>query len=111
MSLQISLREGRSVITATGDIAIESAEELSHAIEQEIEAGHPVIILDLTGVSFIDSSGISAIVANVPRLKGKSAKLLLAGCNDAIRKVFELVGFQKHFPMLATLEEALKYQV
>ncbi|HNW33307.1 MAG TPA: STAS domain-containing protein [Candidatus Ozemobacteraceae bacterium] len=110
MFFQVSTNNGRQVITADGDVAGEITGELTAAIKEQIEAGHKIIILDFAKASIIDSMGISAIVANIALLKRKSGQLILAACRPTVKKVFQLVGFEQHFPIVATVEEALKMQ-
>jgi len=111
MNFELTTRDNRRIIASTGDVSTDVSEELTTVIREQIEAGHAILILDLSRSQIIDSSGISALVANVPLLKQKKGTMILSGCNPTISKVFQLVGFQKHFPMVATLEDALQLKV
>ena len=64
------------------------------------------VILDLSAVEFVDSSGLGAIVASMKAL-GSGRKLILAGLTPTVEKVFRLTRMDSVFPIHATLKEAL----
>lgn len=108
MEFDIHTTDGRRVIASRGDVLHDQAEAFARTIREQIEAGHKVIVLDFTKAGLIDSAGISSIVANIALIKEKGVKIILGGCNPTIRKVFQLIGFTQHFPVTATLAEALQ---
>lgn len=66
----------------------------------------PRVILDLSLVEFIDSSGLGAVVAAMKQLESES-RLDLAGLNPAVDKVFRLTRMDTVFDLYATLDDAL----
>lgn len=64
------------------------------------------IILDLTHVDFVDSSGLGAIVAALKQL-GPDQKLELAALSATVAKVFRLTRMDKVFPIHDTMEQAV----
>lgn len=108
MVFHVSTVEGCQVIAIPDDVTGDHGMELAAAIKQQLEANHKIIVLDFTKAAIIDSMGISGIVANVSLLKTKGGKLILAGCNPTIKKVFQLVGFERHFPIVETIANAVK---
>jgi anti-sigma B factor antagonist len=64
------------------------------------------VVLDLTQVTFIDSSGLGAIVA-VMKLLHPDHSLILAGLTPAVEKVFQLTRMDSIFRIFLTLEDAL----
>ncbi len=64
------------------------------------------VILDLTAVEFIDSSGLGAIVASMKQLGG-GRKLDLAGLQPVVEKVFRLTRMDTVFNLYPNLDEAL----
>lgn len=65
-----------------------------------------LIILDLTKVDFVDSSGLGAIVASLKQLS-PSQKLELAALSPTVAKVFRLTRMDKVFPIHDSLEQAI----
>ncbi len=64
------------------------------------------VVLDLTGVEFIDSSGLGAIVAAMKQLGG-GQRLDLAGLSPTVAKVFRLTRMDTVFRLFPTPEDAL----
>ena len=67
------------------------------------------VILDLTQVMFIDSSGLGAIIAAMKHL-APERKLVLAGLTPPVEKVFKLTRMDSVFDMFLTLEAALQVE-
>lgn len=96
--LVISVVDSR--IDASG--AIQFKDQMRHVTE----AVEGRIILNLTNVDFVDSSGLGAIVAALKQLQ-PNQKLELAALSPTVAKVFRLTRMDKVFPIHDTLELAL----
>ncbi|HEY8381155.1 MAG TPA: STAS domain-containing protein [Microvirga sp.] len=73
---------------------------------RRIEAGHTQIVLDLSGVDFIDSSGLGAIVSCLKRL-GPRGNMAVAGAKGAVSRLFALTRMDKVFALEETVDGAL----
>lgn len=69
----------------------------------------PTVVLNLTEVTFIDSSGLGAIVAAMKHL-APDRQLVLAGLTPPVDRVFQLTRMDRVFRICATLEDALNAQ-
>ena len=67
--------------------------------------GPSVVLLNLSAVEFIDSSGLGAIVASMKSL-GRSRQMALAGLNPTVDKVFRLTRMDAVFKLFPTMEDA-----
>jgi len=68
-----------------------------------------VVIVDLSGLSYIDSAGIAALVGLYKRLSSSSGgRLVLAGAREEIWGVFRTMRLDRLFPLHATLREAVE---
>jgi len=74
-------------------------------MRSETETGPGRIILDLSTVDFIDSSGLGSIVAAMKQL-GPGRRLDLAGLTPTVEKVFRLTRMDTVFRLFPTLDEA-----
>ncbi|KIN75265.1 Stage II sporulation protein [Sulfitobacter noctilucae] len=101
--------EGDICIVAVRDARIDAAAALDfkEAVRESTEDAPPQVILDLTRVGFIDSSGLGAIVAIMKHL-APERKLVLAGLTPPVAKVFKLTRMDSVFAIFMTLEEALR---
>ena len=98
-----------SVVHVKGDIDLKSSPELRAAILDLYEKrGQERVVLDLSGVNYIDSSGVASLVEGLQEAKKRSARFILCALNEAPRHVLELTRLIKVFEIAATLEDALK---
>lgn len=74
-------------------------------MRQMTEDSRDEVLLDLSAVSFIDSSGLGAIVAAMKQL-GKGRRLHLAGLMPNVDKVFRLTRMDTVFTIHGSVEEA-----
>ncbi|WP_329454322.1 STAS domain-containing protein [Streptomyces sp. NBC_01497] len=97
--LRITTRPGASgaVLALTGDLDHDSAPGLREAVGHL--ALHPgeQLVLDLSGLAFCDSSGISAFIVARNKALGAQAGIALAGTPERILRVLRIVGLQQVF--------------
>lgn len=107
MELSTREEENLQVVSVHGpriDAAV--AIEFKDAMRAKTEGGQETVILDLSAVQFIDSSGLGAIVAAMKHM-GQSRKLALAGLNPTVEKVFRLTRMDSVFSVFPTLDGAM----
>jgi anti-sigma B factor antagonist len=76
---------------------------------RELVAGAtPVVILDLSRVAFLDSSGLGAVVS-VLKMMGPDRKLQLSGLTQTVEKVFRLTRMDTIFTIHRTLPEEVRH--
>ena len=78
-----------SVVAVVGEIDLATAAQLRECLSTL--AGR--VVIDLAGVTFLDSSGIAVLVSQRNRLVGVDGGLWLRGPNDMVRRTLEIVGF------------------
>lgn len=107
MALTSTTTGAIQVITVHSDrIDAAMAIQFKEDMRSETEADAERIVLDLSGVDFIDSSGLGAIVASMKQL-GQGRRLDLAGLRPVVEKVFRLTRMDTVFRLFATLDDAL----
>lgn len=84
-------------------IAIQFKEDM----RSQTDGGPDRVVLDLSQVQFIDSSGLGAIVASMKQL-GSGRRLDLAGLSPMVDKVFRLTRMDSVFTLYPTLEDAFQ---
>lgn len=102
-------REGESLIIAPlEDIDQNTSPGLEKELKTAINDGCRKLILDFSRVSYIESSGIGAIVRAHRLMKDRGGSIILGGCNEGMQKIFKLVNFQRYFKITGSLEEAME---
>jgi anti-anti-sigma factor len=75
----------------------------------ELAPGQPVtlLVVDLSGVPYMDSMGLGMIVTQFVHCKGKGVRLVAAGLTPRVQQLFELTKMSGVIPIAPTVEEAL----
>ncbi|SEE40191.1 STAS domain-containing protein [Streptomyces sp. Ag109_O5-10] len=97
---------GVRVITACGEIDLDSAPQLLDALTAD-GAAAPVTVVDLSGVTFMDSSGINALIAAHHAAQHHGGQLRLAAPSPSVSEIFGIVGLTEVVPCHPTLRDAL----
>lgn len=102
------LENGITVVEISGRLNLgNSLLGIESGIKRLIEAGARKLIVDLTEVNYIDSSGIGMLVACAGQLEQSSGRMRIAGASGAVAKAFEIVHMERITPLDATVEEAV----
>ena len=99
---------GVPVIAVVGEIDVATAPTLAEHLGVHEEAGAPVVVVDLLGVSFLDSTALGVLVGSFKRLRESDGTLKLVIAEPRILKVFEITDLIRVFPIFATVDEALQ---
>jgi anti-sigma B factor antagonist len=105
---QHKLADGKTVLEIEGDLDLASAPNLKWALADLQEAGEKSLIVDLGGVSFIDSTALGVLVG-AQRGLDVGARLLLICSEPNVLRIFELTGLDGMFDIFGTLDEALAF--
>jgi anti-sigma B factor antagonist len=106
MNLSIDNIRDISVVTVPGTtLDASSAKDFKTAMLPVLLPGAKVI-LDLSQLKFVDSSGLGAMLSSLRQLNGVGGDLKLCGMNKSIRSLFELVRMHRVFEIYNTREEA-----
>src|SRR6202022_3084803 len=98
---------GVPVLAPTGRLDVAGAPALKDAVSEAMKNGKPRLVIDMEGVSFVDSSGLGSVVAALKQVRTSQGDLRLAAPNQQVRVVLELTTLDRVFPYYATVEEAL----
>ncbi|HYS97911.1 MAG TPA: STAS domain-containing protein [Candidatus Dormibacteraeota bacterium] len=110
MALEVETRtsgNGITVVAPTGRLDVAGAPALKEAISEVVKNGPPRIVIDMEGVSFVDSTGLGSVISALKQVRGSQGELRLAAPNQQARLVLELTTLDRVFPYYATVEEAL----
>ncbi|MEV7673076.1 STAS domain-containing protein [Streptomyces sp. NPDC000963] len=98
--------DGVRIATLHGEIDHEEGDVLREALLPEGEPVLPVVA-DMSGVTFLDSSGINVLIAVHQRVSDARGRLRIAAPTDGVRRVLALVGIDAVIPCHSTVEDAL----
>jgi anti-sigma B factor antagonist len=97
----------RTVIEVKGEIDVYTAPVLREEISSLVDAEHTTIVVDLTQVSFMDSTGLGVLVGALKKVRTLGGDLALVINEEKILKVFRITALTQVFSIHPSLEEAL----
>jgi len=97
----------RTVVNVAGEIDVYTAPVLREELAALIDAEHTQIVVDLTAVPFMDSTGLGVLVGALKKVKTLGGDLRLVIDQEKVLKVFRITALTQVFPIFATLDEAL----
>jgi anti-sigma B factor antagonist len=108
MTLAITVDDRRppAVVSVGGDLDLNTAPELLQALTRLMDDGQRALVLDLTGVGFCDSSGLSVLVRVRNRVTELGGRLTLAAATPIVQRVLEVSGLTEIFGTYPTVEAA-----
>ena len=110
MALDVQSRQtekGVTVLAPSGRLDVAGAPALKAAVSEAVGDGRLRLVIDMEGVSFVDSSGLGSVVAALKQARSSKGDLRLAAPNQQVRVVLELTTLDRVFPYYATVEDAL----
>lgn len=107
MNISAEERSGTPVVTIEGEIDLYSSPDLRKELKRHLKAKPKLMVIDLAGVEYIDSSGVATLIESFQELGKSGGKLRLAGPTPAVLQVFKFVHLENVFDIASSLEEAL----
>lgn len=110
MDLLISVRSDGSVpiIDLSGEVDAYTSARFREAMVDLIDTGAASLIVSMMKVEYIDSSGLGALVGGLKRSTERGGRIVIVCDNPQIRKVFEITGLEKVFPLFDVEADAIK---
>lgn len=107
MKHEVIKKQGASIVVLKGDVDLESSPAAREILLKSVE-GSGSVMVDLSSVSYIDSSGVASLVEALQAAKRNGGKFALVAASDPTRRVLELARLDKVFTMYATVEDGLQ---
>jgi anti-sigma B factor antagonist len=93
------------VVQPTGILDGTQASQFRQEIAEAVQGGAEIIIIDFKNVTFMDSSGLGALVLSLKTVRYAKAKLFLCSVNEQIKILFELTSMDRVFDIFSNREE------
>ncbi len=107
LDIGTSVVDGRTVVQVVGEIDVYTAPQLRERLDAEIDAGRYDLVVDLSGVSFMDSTGLGVLVGRLKQIRLNDGSMRLVCAHDRVLKVFVITGLDKVFAIYPTVGEAV----
>jgi anti-sigma B factor antagonist len=100
-------RPGVFLVTLAGEMDMSTSPDVRQSMAPLFRSGNTRVIVDLAGLTYIDSSGIATFVEGLQLSQKTAAHLTLAGMSAAVEAVFELAYLREVFHIVPTVQAAL----
>jgi len=98
---------GWCVVSVFGEVDVATAPELKERLTGLVGEGRVKLVLDLSGVDFLDSTGLGMIVSALKRARTHGGDLRIVCTESRITRLFEITGLDKALTVLPTVDAAV----
>jgi len=107
MEHEIQDQGGCVIVSLKGDVDLQNSPEARATLLRCVERSLPVLV-DLSAINYIDSSGVASLVESLQTARKKGTKLVLVAVSDSAMRVLQLARLDKVFTICDTIDNALK---
>lgn len=109
LNIQTRQDGNASIVSIQGKVNFEVTGQLRDAIRDAVAAAQPkLLVVNLEGVGFIDSSGLGLLVAARNSVEKSGGRLHLCALPVAVKKTFDATNLSNYFSIFATEQDALR---
>lgn len=110
MAMQVKREQqgDNMVLDVRGSVDIYTSPELRGELKAALDKKAPRIVVDMAGVSFVDSSGLATLIEALQKVQAYEGKLLLCNLSQAVLGVFELANLDRIFQIRGDRAAALE---
>lgn len=104
LDVRIDEHDTWTVVTLSGQLDVATAPGLRQSLQEAQYAGAQRVVVDLSGLEFLDSFGLGVLVGGLRRARLHGGRFVLAGANDRIREILEITSLDTVFQLASDLE-------
>ena len=108
LSFNQSMHDDLMVLSVSGNLDSLTVPDIRPEIEKIVASGVRKVALEMSSLEVIDSSGIGAIVSLFKRVRSLGGDVKIVGVRGQPREILRLLGLERAFDIVATLDEAAK---
>ena len=107
MGVKIEPKSGLTVCHVDGEIDINSSPQIKKSFDKLISTKTPKIVINLSKVTYVDSSGLATLVEILKNMKSYGGRMRLACMSSKVKSLFEITKLEKLFEIMADEESAV----
>lgn len=106
LTIRMETAGGVEVVALSGEVDMRASPALRSELLGVVERRPARTILDLSGTSYIDSSGVGTLVEFKRKIERVGGRVVLTGMQHRVRSVFEITKLDRFFAIAESVEEA-----
>src|SRR3954464_6531285 len=95
------------LVTASGELDVAAAPQLSAILTMGAASSQDVVVLDLGGATFIDSTALCVVIRAADQLKGAGKRLFVVAPDGPVSRLLELTNLKQHFTVYSDRDDAI----
>lgn len=99
--------EPQNVLPLRGEIDLNVSPEIASTFTEIVRSRPPRVVVDLTDVTYIDSSGLAVLIVGMQQVKEYGGKFALAGVQNDVRSILETARLDQFFSTYPRVDDAL----
>ena len=107
MELSVERHPRGILVRVQGDIDTLTAPELQSCLNNSLNEGTELFVIDLEEVRYISSMGLRVFLSHLKRVKAGNGTMVMASPSKLVSEVFRMSGFSSYFDMVDSTEEAM----
>ena len=107
MEIEVTQADGVTVVEPRGEIDSRAADQVERTLTELIEGSRAKLLVDLTAVPYIDSTGLGTLVAAMRQARAAGGDVRLCGLQKEVLSIFGITHLIKVIAVYASRQEAL----
>ncbi|MBA2433452.1 MAG: STAS domain-containing protein [Chthoniobacterales bacterium] len=99
--------EHPNVLPLEGEIDLHVSPGIAASLQEMVKAKPPQLVVDLSRVPYIDSSGLAVLIEAMQNVAAYGGKFALAGLQESVRPIFEIARLDQVFRIFPDVDAAL----
>jgi len=108
LKVEIEKKKSYLIVSLNGEFDIESSQTLKGEVRKNLTSGNPNIVIDLTKVNYVDSSGLGTLIALQKDARFNGGSLSIVGASEQIKRVMKMTNLDKLFDFYTSINEVVK---
>lgn len=108
MSLNVEDKGKATLVRLSGKLDVTLSMTVESELEELVDSGAVNLILAISGVEYLSSSGIRVFISIMRKVKDKHGKIVLAEVPDTIKKILKTVDLEDLFEVYDSVDKALE---
>jgi len=107
-SIDVREADGGVVLAPAGRLTVVTAPQLRTAVAERVSGGDKIIVVDLSGIEFVDSSGLGALVSCLKSARQAGGDLRIVSPTDQVKMVLRITNLDRILQPRASVDDALR---
>ncbi|MEV8309761.1 STAS domain-containing protein [Streptomyces flavidovirens] len=109
LNVEVTIHDADTAVLAVGgELDLDTATLLHTHLANQIHHGRLQLVLDLSGLEFMDSSGLNTVIKATRETRQANGNLYLAAATPTVHRLLEITGMSAATPIHSSVDDALK---